>query len=64
MLHKLERGGAQAETTSADPDANVYGQLRAKLARLALAQAAEAHAADAQESADPAKPDPKKDENS
>jgi uncharacterized protein DUF5681 len=64
MLHKLERGGAQAETTSADPDANVYGQLRAKLARLALAQAPEAHAADAQESADPAKPDPKKDENS
>jgi hypothetical protein len=64
MLHKLERGGAQAETTSADPDADVYAQLRAKLARLALAQAAEAHAADAQESADPAKPDPKKDENS
>jgi hypothetical protein len=64
MLHKLERGPAAAlpETASADPDADAYERLRAKLARLALAQAAEAAAADLSESGDEAQPGPKEDD--
>jgi len=48
MLQRLERGAvpAHAETASSVPDAEVYEQLRAKLARLALAQEAKARAVD------------------
>jgi Family of unknown function (DUF5681) len=59
MLQKVERGGAPAgaETAFTGPDANVYEELRAKLARLALAQAAKACAADRPEAAEPPQDD-------
>ena len=65
MLRRLERGGvpAHAETASSGPDAEVYEQLRAKLARLALAQAEKVRAADAPEGADAMEAYPKEDEN-
>jgi RimJ/RimL family protein N-acetyltransferase len=65
MLHRVERGGAAAhgDIGSSGPDADVYEQLRAKLARLALAQAAKAYAPNPLESAEPMEADPKDEEN-
>src|SRR5262249_56941049 len=65
MLQRLQRGGAapHAEPAPSGPDADVYEQLRAKLARLALAQAEKVRAADAPEGADAMEAYPKEDEN-
>lgn len=66
MLQKHQRGGlsSHAEPEASSPDAAVYEQLRAKLARLALAQQAKALAAGPSERADPVEADPIKDAKS
>jgi hypothetical protein len=66
MLHKLERGpaSADAETASPNSDKDIYEQLRAKLARLALAQAAEPRIADRSAEEADEQPEPKENGNS
>ena len=66
MLHKLERApaSADAETTSSNPEVDVYELLRTKLARLALAQAGQAHAMDPSDSEGRMLREPKEDKNS
>jgi hypothetical protein len=58
MLQKLERGvpAAPGDTRSSASDDDVYAQVRAKLARLALARGIELPGAERSESADAAQP--------
>jgi hypothetical protein len=64
MLHKLERAPASAaETTSSNPEIDIYELLRTKLARLALAEAGQAHAIDPSDIEDKAR-EPKEDKSS
>ena len=64
MLHKLERGApaAPGDTASSAADDEVYAQVRAKLARLALAQGAGLPGADSPKSKGAAQPRSKEDE--
>ena len=65
MLHKLERAPASAaETTSSNPEIDIYELLRTKLARLALAQEGQAHAMDPSDSEGRMLREPKEDKNS
>ena len=65
MLHKLERAPASAaETTSSNPEIDIYELLRTKLARLALAQDGQAHAMDPSDSEGRMLREPKEDKNS